>query len=64
MYIIVTSIAICIFAAIVNGIRLSISTEPVKKIKELSKEERLRKIYRDLYFSYVSLKDEVSTNDY
>ena len=59
MYIIVTSIAICVFAAIVNGIRLSISTEPVKKIKEISKEERLRQIYRNAYFSYLALKDEV-----
>ena len=59
MYIMVTLIAICVFAAIVNGIRLSISTEPVKKVKEISKEERLRQIYRELYFSYVSLKDEV-----
>ena len=59
MYIIVTLIAICVFAAIVNGIRLSISTEPVKKIKEISKEERLRQIYRNAYFSYLALKDEV-----
>ena len=59
MYIIVTLIATCVLAAIVNGIRLSISTEPVEKIKEISKEERLRQIYRDLYFSYVSLKNEV-----
>ena len=64
MYVIVTLIAICVFAAIVNGIRLSISTEPVKKVKEISKEERLRQIYRELYFSYVSLKDEVQANDY
>ena len=64
MYIIVTLIAICVFAAIVNGIRLSISTEPVKKVKEISKEQRLRQIYRELYFSYVSLKDEVQANDY
>ena len=59
MYIIVTLIAICVFVAIVNGIRLSISTEPVERIKEISKEERLRQIFRELYFSYVSLKDEV-----
>ena len=59
MYIIVTSIAVCVFAAIINGIRLSLFPEPDTKIAEMTKEERLRQIYRDLYFSYVSLKDEV-----
>ena len=59
MYIIVTLISICVFAAIINGIRLSLSAEPEPKIKELSKEERLRQIYRNAYFSWLSLKDEV-----
>ena len=59
MYIIVTLIAICVFAAIVNGIRLSVLLEPEHKIEELSSEERLKRIYRSAYFSYLSLKDEV-----
>ena len=59
MYIIVTSIAVCVFATIINGIRLSLSKEQEKKTKELSGEERLRQIYRNAYFSYLSLKDEV-----
>ena len=59
MYIIVTLISVCVFAAIINGIRLSISAVPEPKIKELSKEERLRQIYRNAYFSYLSLKEEV-----
>ena len=59
MYIIVTLIATCVFAAIVNGIRLSLYKEQEKKTKELSGEERLRQIYRNAYFSYLSLKDEV-----
>ena len=58
MYIIVTSISICVFAAIINGIRLSISAVPEPKIKELSKEERLRQIYRNAYFSYMALNAE------
>ena len=59
MYIIVTLISICVFSAIINGIRLSLSAEPEPKIKELSKEERLRQIYRNAYFSWLALKDEV-----
>ena len=59
MYIITTVVAICVFAVIVNGIRLSLSKEQEKKTKELSGEERLRQIYRNAYFSYLSLKDEV-----
>ena len=59
MYIIVTLIATCVFAAIVNGIRLSCGLEPEENIKELSNEERLRQIYRNAYFSHLSLKDEV-----
>ena len=59
MYIIVTLIATCVFAAIVNGIRLSLSFEQETKTKKLSGEERLRQIYRNAYFSYLSLKDEV-----
>ena len=59
MYIIVTLIATCVFAAIVNGIRLSLSKEQEKKTKELSGEERLRQIYRNAYFSYLAFKDEV-----
>ena len=58
MYIIVTLISICVFAAIINGVRLSISPVPEPKIKELSKEERLRQIYRNAYFSYMSLNAE------
>ena len=59
MYIITTVIAICVFATIVNGIRLSCGLEPEENIKELSNEERIRQIYRNAYFSYLSLKDEV-----
>ena len=59
MYIIVTLIAICVFAAIVNGIRLSLLPEPELKIEELSSEERLKRIYRNAYFSHLSLKEEV-----
>ncbi len=59
MYIIVTLIAICVFAAIVNGIRLSLFPEPEHKIEELSSEERLKRIYRNAYFSYLSLNEEV-----
>ena len=59
MFIIVTLIAICVFAAIANGIRLSIKPEPEQKTKKVSNEERLRQIYRRAYFSYLSLKDEV-----
>ena len=59
MYIIVTLIAICVFAAIVNGIRLSLLPEPELKIEELSSEERLKRIYRNAYFSFFSLKEEV-----
>ena len=59
MYIIVTLIAICVFAVIVNGLRLSINLEPEQKVKKVSDEERLRQIYRSAYFSYLSLKDEV-----
>ena len=58
MYIIVTLISVCVFAAIINGIRLSLSAEPESKIKELSKEERLRQIYRNAYFSYMALNAE------
>ena len=59
MYFIVTLVAVCVFAAIINGIRLSLSAVPEPKIKELSKEERLRQIYRNAYFSWLALKDEV-----
>jgi hypothetical protein len=59
MYIIVTLILICVFAAIVNGIRLSISHEPNQQRQELSDEERLKRIYRNAYYSWVSLKDEL-----
>ena len=59
MYIIVTLIAICVFAAIVNGIRLSLLPEPELKIEELSSEERLKRIYRNAYYTWVSLKDEI-----
>ena len=59
MYFIVTLIAICVFAAIGNGIRLSLLPEPELKIEELSSEERLKRIYRNAYFSYLSLKEEV-----
>ena len=59
MYIIVTLIAICVFAAIINGIRLSLSPEPDTKIAEMTNEERLRRIYRNAYYSWVSLKDEL-----
>ena len=58
MYIIVTLISICVFAAIANGIRLSLSPEPEQKIREMTDEERLRRIYRNAYYSWVSLKDE------
>ena len=58
MYIIVTLIAICVFAAIINGVRLSIFAKPEPKIEKLSKEERLRQIYRNAYFSYMSLNAE------
>ena len=59
MYIIVTLIAICVFAAIVNGILFSLFPEPEHKIEELSSEERLKRIYRNAYCSYLSLKEEV-----
>jgi len=58
MYIIVTLISTCVFAAIVNGIRLSLSPEPEQKIVEMTDEERLRRIYRNAYYSWLSLKDE------
>ena len=58
MYIIVTLISICVFAAIVNGIRLSLIPEPDQKPQELRDEERLKRIYRNAYYSWVSLKDE------
>ena len=58
MYIIVTLISICVFAAIANGIRLSLSPEPEQKIVEMTNEERLRRIYRNAYYSWASLKDE------
>ena len=58
MYIIVTLISNCVFAAIVNGIRLSLSPEPEQKIVEMTDEERLRRIYRNAYYSWLSLKDE------
>ena len=58
MYFIVTLVAVCVFAAIINGIRLSFSAVPEPKIKELSKEERLRQIYRNAYFSYMALNAE------
>ena len=58
MYIIVTLISICVFAAIANGIRLSLSPEPEQKIVEMTNEERLRRIYRNAYYSWLSLKDE------
>ena len=59
MYIIVTLISICVFAAIVNGIRLSLSTEREQQVKHLSNEERQRQMYRNVYYAYVSLTDEV-----
>ena len=59
MNIIVTLIAICVFAAIINGLRLSLAHEPEKQIKNLSREERLRQIYRNAYYAYVSFTDEV-----
>ena len=59
MYIIVTLIAICVFAAIINGLRLSLTPEPEQKIEKLNSEERLKQIYRNAYFSYLALKDEV-----
>ena len=59
MYIIVTLIAICVFAAIINGVRLSLFPEPEQKIEEITDEERLRRIYRNAYYSWVSLKDEL-----
>ena len=59
MYCIVTLISICVFAAIANGIRLSLSPEPDQKPQELSDEERLKRIYRNAYYSWVSLKDEI-----
>ncbi len=59
MYFIVILISICVFAAIANGIRLSLFPEPEQKIEELSSEECLKRIYRNSYFSYFSLKDEV-----
>ena len=58
MYVIVNLVAVCVFAAIINGIRLSLSAVPEPKIKELSKEERLRQIYRNAYFSYMALNAE------
>jgi len=58
MYIIVTLISTCVSAAIVNGIRLSLSPEPEQKIVEMTDEERLRRIYRNAYYSWLSLKDE------
>ena len=58
MYIIVTLIAICVFAAIINGVRLSLFPEPEQKMEEITDEERLRRIYRNAYYSWVSLKDE------
>ena len=58
MYIIVTLISICVFAAILNGIRLSLSPEPEQKIVEMTNEERLRRIYRNAYYSWLSLKNE------
>jgi len=58
MYIIVTLISICVFAAIVNGVRLSFSIEPDQQIEQPSDEERLRRIYRNAYYSWLSLKDE------
>ena len=58
MYIIVTLIAISVFAAIINGIRLSLVPEPEHKMEEITDEERLRRIYRNAYNSWVSLKDE------
>ena len=59
MYIFVTLLSICIFGVIANGIRLSILSEPKQKVEKLSEEERLRQLYRNLYYSYLSLKDEV-----
>ncbi len=59
MYIIVTLIAICVFAAIINGIRLSLFPEPEQQVKQLSNEERQRQMYRNVYYAYVSLTDEV-----
>jgi len=50
MYIIVTLISTCVFAAIVNGIRLSLSPEPEQKIVEMTDEERLGNIPKCLLF--------------
>ena len=58
MNIIVTLIAICVFAVIINGVLLSISAEPEPKIEKLSKDEQLRQIYRNAYFSYMALNAE------
>ena len=58
MYIIVILISICVIAAILNGVRLSLFSEPEQKPQELSDEERLKRIYRNAYYSWVSLKDE------
>ena len=59
MYIIVTSIAVCVFAAIINGIRFSLFPEPDTKIAEMTNEDRLRRIYRNAYYTWVSIKDEI-----
>lgn len=59
MYIIVTLIAICVFAAIINGVRLSLFPEPEQKMEEITDEERLRRIYRNAYYSWLSLRDEI-----
>ena len=58
MNIIVTLVAVCVFAAIINGVRLSLIPEPDQKPQELSDEERLKRIYRNAYYSWVSLKGE------
>ena len=59
MYTIVILISICVFAAVVNGIRLSLFPEPDTKIAEMTNEDRLRRIYRNAYYTWVSIKDEI-----
>ena len=62
MYIIVTLISIYVFSAIIKGIRIFISAEPEPKINKLREEERLRQIYRNAYYPYVSFTDKVENH--
>ena len=59
MYIIVTSLPVCAFPALLNPIRLSLFPEPDTKIAEMTNEDRLRRIYRNAYYTWVSIKDEI-----